>query len=790
MARPTRNSRRGEAGCAVRPLAAILAVVLLLGLGSIARAEQQPTVARITFQGNRKVEDAAIRAVLLSKEGQGLSTHRVAADVRAIWAMGYFDDVQVNLLETSRGVILVYVVKEKPSVRKVIVGGNDEIELDKINEVLDLKKDAILDVAQVKRNEEKIRDLYIEKGFYLAEVSYRIRKVNASQVDVVYTIDERAKVVIRRIGFLGNQHISSEELRSVMGTQEGGYFSWITSSGTYQEDAFERDLLLITSLYYDKGFINVKLSRPEVVLSPDRRFMYITINVDEGKQFYIGKLDIRGDLLWPKEQLLKELSVKSGELFNRSKLGKDILALTDKYKDLGYAYVNPTPLTSVDSDKRIVDLTFEIEKGQVVIFERINIRGNTKTRDKVIRRELKIAEGDTFSQTLLNRSRARVMQLGFFESVDVSTKRGSADDRIVVNLEVKERATGTFQVGAGFSSVENFIAQAQVAQDNLFGRGQRLALQAQISGLRQLFSLSFWEPYFLDSDWTFGFDIYNSIRNYESFNRNATGGNLTWGYPLTDDIRTYLTYKAEYVDVTTGTSGTLFGTGFTSPLPSGVQLANLFTSGVTSSVRLSIQWDTRDNRLFPTKGMFHSAWAEFASPYTGSQNVFNRYGAFARFYYPLWGPFVFKFNGEIGLITSSEPAGVPITERFFVGGIMDVRGFRPRSLGPRIPVLSSPDPNQTIFYFNKGGNKELIFNAEIEFPIFEKVGIKGVVFSDAGMAFDDSESISLAGLRHSAGFGFRWFSPIGPLRFEWGLPLSPEPGEEPLVFEFTIGNFF
>jgi outer membrane protein insertion porin family len=381
------------------------------------------------------------------------------------------------------------------------------------------------------------------------------------------------------------------------------------------------------------------------------------------------------------------------------------------------------------------------------------------------------------------------MKLGFFESVDLSTKRGSSDGRIVVNIEVKERPTGTFQVGAGFSSVENFIAQAQVAQDNLFGRGQRLALQAQISGLRQYFSLSFWEPYFLDTRWHFGFDLYNRVYNYESFNRNATGGALSWGYPILDDVRIYLTYRVEHVEVTTG-SGMLFGAGFTTPLPAGVQLANLFKSGVSSSVRLSVQWDTRNNALFPTKGMFHSAWAEFAPNWLGSQNLFNRYGAFARFYYPIWGPFVFKVNTEIGHITSSEAAGVPIMERFFVGGIMDVRGFRPRSLGPRVLVPTSPDPNANLFAFNKGGNKQLIFNAEIEFPIFEKVGIKGVIFTDAGMAFDEGENVTLAGLRHSAGWGFRWFSPIGPLRFEWGLPLSPEPGEETIVFEFTIGNFF
>ncbi|MCC6749600.1 MAG: outer membrane protein assembly factor BamA [Deltaproteobacteria bacterium] len=766
------------------------ALLVLLALATPARAERAPLVGRIAFQGNRKVEEAAMRAALSSREGLPYSAARVAADVRSIWRMGYFEDVQVNLLISSRGLVLVYVVKEKPSVRKIVVAGNDEVELDKINEVLDLKREGILDVSQIKRNAEKIRDLYTEKGFYLADVTYRLRKVSKTQVDVLYDIRENAKVVIRRITFIGNRAASDDDLKAVMGTQEGGYFSFLTSSGTYQESAFERDLLLMTALYYDRGYINVKLATPRVTLSPDKRFMYITIHIEEGLQYRLGKLDIRGDLLWPRKELMADLTVRRGEIFNRTKLGKDVMALTDRYKDRGHAYVNITPLTSIDADKRIVDLTFDVQKGPVVIFERINIRGNSKTRDKVIRRELKVSEGDRYSQTLLNRSKARVTALGFFESVNVSTKRGTTDDRIVVTIEVKERPTGTFQVGAGFSSVENFIAQAQISQNNLFGRGQRLALQAQISGLRQLFSVSFWEPYFLDTQWTFGFDVYNSLRNFESFNRNATGGNLTWGYPITDDIRVYLTYTGEYVAVSTAGRGNIFGATTTSPLPAGVQLANLFNSGFTSSVRFSVQWDTRNNRLFPTKGFFHTIWAEFSTPVLGSQNVFNRYGGFTRWYYPIWGPFVFKFNGQIGVITSSDPKGVPIFERYFVGGIMDVRGFRPRSLGPRIPVLSSVDPNDSIFYFNKGGNKEMIFNAEIEFPIFEKVGIRGVIFSDAGMAFDDSEPLSFTALRHSAGFGFRWFSPIGPLRFEWGLPLRPQSGEDPLVFEFTIGNFF
>ena len=757
-----------------------------------ARRDARPLIGKISIQGNRRVEDAAIISVLSSKVGEPFDPSRLAVDVRAIWGLGYFDDIQVNLLTSSKGPIVVYVVKEKPSVRKIIVEGNEEIELDKINEVLDLKKNAILDVAQIKRNVQKVYELYAGKGYFLAEVKHSLRPAGRNQVDIWLHVEENDEVTIRRITFVGNKRITDAELKQVMGTQEGGYFSFMTSSGTYQEGAFERDMMMVTALYYDRGYVNVKLSQPQVTLSADKRYMYINIFVREGERFKLGKVDVKGDLLAPRTEVLAKLKLRGGQYFNRTRLGRDVMGLSAGYKDRGYAYANITPLSNIDADKRTVELTFDIQKGPVVHVERIEIRGNERTRDKVIRRELRIAEGDRFSQTLLERSRARVTALGFFESVNLATRRGSADDKILVTFQVKERPTGTFQIGAGFSSVENFIAQAQVSQDNLFGRGQRLALQAQVSGLRQLFSLSFWEPYFFDSRVTFGFDLYNSLRAFESFNRNATGGSLTWGYPLLDDdrVRLFVTYKAEIVDVTTGGAGTFFSSGLANEIPAGVRLANLFNDGITSSMRFSVQWDRRNNRLFPSKGFFHAAWVEVASGLIGSENIFNRFGAFSRWYYPLWGPFIFKFNSQIGLIFSSNDAGVPIFERFFTGGIQDVRGFRPRSLGPRQRVLINPSPTAQLFEFNKGGNKELVFNAEIEFPIFEKVGIRGVIFSDAGMSFDDAEPISFTGLRHSWGFGFRWFSPIGPLRFEWGLPFAPEPGEESIVFEFTIGNFF
>ena len=770
-------------------------------------------VDQVQFSGNRKVEDDAIRANLLTRAGGTLDLEKVREDVRAMWKLGFFEDVRVQATRGPRGgVIIIFAVKEKPSVRKIFVSGNDELELDKINEVLDLKRDSILDVTKIKLNREKVHDLYVEKGYYLASVDYEVKPVNESEVDVWFVVDEHSKVQIRDVSFIGNRRILDDELANVIGTHRGGAMSFLTDSGIYQEDQFERDLLIITAYYYDRGFINVKLGTPQIRLSRDKKYMYLSIPIDEGPVFDIGSVSFKGDLIGPKSDYYERLTIKPGEVFNRSKVGEDINKLNDYYKDKGYAYVNITPITRVDLAKLTVGLDFEIEKGKKVYFERINIHGNGKTRDKVIRREMKISEGELYNQTDLDLSKARVTALGYFEKVDVSTERGSSDEFIEVNIEVAERPTGTFQIGAGFSSVENFIAQAQISQNNLFGRGQTLALQAQLSSLRQLFLLRFIEPYFLDTNWTFAFDLFNQSRAFsQNLARNSSGGNLTWGYPISYETRAFVTYKLEDANVSTGSAGFASIGSIREPIVA-QQVANLYRGGVTSSVRGSIQYDSRNNRLFPTAGWYDQAFVEVADDYTGSQNVFLRYGGFLRHYRPLVGPFVLHLNGEVGVTVSRDPLGVPIIERYFVGGIFDVRGFRPRTLGPVLAVSRPGDVGQPLSQIALGGNMQVILNSEIEFPLFERVGISGVVFFDAGNAYNledrycngstqtsdlspkfnpcfDFPTSLTEGIRRSVGFGFRWVSPIGPLRFEWGIPLDRQVGEDSLVFEFTIGNF-
>ena len=785
------------------------------GAGGIGPAMQGRPIDRVQFRGNRKVEDDAIRVNLLTKAGGLLDLAKLREDIRSMWRMGFFADISVEGDLTATGSIaLTFAVKEKPSIRHVFVSGNDEVELDKINEAIDLELDSIVDVSKIKKDRDKIIGVYIEKGFYLATVDYEIKSVSETEVDVYFIVDEKSKVKIREVQFIGNKNISDDELRGVIQTQRENALSFINDSGTYNEENFSRDLSLLTAHYWDQGYAAVKIGTPQLRLSRDKQYMYLSIPIDEGPVFTVSKVEFKGDLIGDAAQQQRMLGIRPGMKFSRTIIAADRETLSNYYMDQGYAYASVLPMTRMDMAKHEVVLSFEIARGKKAYFERINIHGNSKTRDKVIRREMKIAEGELFNNTNLEISKNRITALGYFEKVDVSTSRGSSDEFVEVNVEVSERATGTFQVGAGFSSVENFIAQAQVSQNNLFGRGQTLAVQAQLSSLRQLALVRFVEPYFLDTHWTFAFDIYRQSSGYTTFSRNATGGTLTWGYPLSYEARIFATYKLEEVNISTGTLGFASVGATATPIDTNA-VANLFRGGLTSSVRASIQWDTRNNRLFPSKGWYESLFFEYASQYTGSENIFTRVGGFVRHYHELWGPFVLHVNGEVGVTTSTDPLGVPISERYFLGGIMNIRGYALRSLGPILRTAQPGDPNQGLGALTLGGNLQVIFNSEIEFPLFKKVGISGVVFYDMGNAYNledrycsgasqkgnggispkidpcFSAATSLTtGLRKSVGFGVRWFSPIGPLRFEWGIPLDRLQGENAIDFEFTIGSFF
>ncbi|MFC1641428.1 outer membrane protein assembly factor BamA [Myxococcota bacterium] len=781
----------------------------------------QPIVS-ILVAGNRRVSTRDILSYLHLRVGRSFAPETLTQDVRELWNSGFFEDIEVDLERGDQGVTLRFVVRERPNIRGVEFEGNEEIDDEDLLEAIGVKSDTILSRPAVGRAVQKIRDLYAEKGYFLAEVEPEVTPQRHNEVTVKFVVREHRQVSVRRITIIGNEHISTEELRSTMYTGATGILSF-GSGGPYRQDAFERDIAMISALYYDRGFLEVSVNTPRIMLTPDRSGVEISVTLNEGPRYRVRQLRVyergtNGEEVEPingRRYLRNMVRSRAGDYFNRAELLEDLGAVRTLYRDHGFANVEADPDTRLHPDTREVDVFVPVVRGPLVRFERIEIRGNSKTRDKVVRREMVVKEGEPFHETNLEESRRRITALGYFERVDLSTEQGSAPDRINVFVEVAERATGTFQLGVGFSSLENFIATAQVQQANIFGRGQMLSLQGQISGLRRLVDLRFIEPYFLDSRFSTSVNLFIQDRTYNDFAQLSRGGSLTFGYQLIEPyLIASLTYNGSQEDVSTERTTTFLSstTSYVSVFHQ-LPLANLFNDGFTSSLRPALTYDTRDDRLFPTSGLYLYASSELASRWFGSENQFLKHRFTGRFYYPLLGPLVLKFNAEAGHVTSPVREGVPIFARFFLGGIYDVRGFEYQSIGPRLPLTSSTDPNSAPIPSGAtiGGNLMYYQNLELELPLIEAVGIRGVVFTDAGNAWNLEQNYcdaaqgnplpgvqkpcfdglsTLTRLRTSWGFGLRWFSPMGPLRFEWGFPFKPLATEETYKFEFTIGNFF
>jgi outer membrane protein insertion porin family len=776
------------------------------------------TITEVRVEGNRRVEQAAVTRALKNKVGSAYDASLTNADLQALWALGYFSDIQLLTQVLPQGG-LAYIVRvvERPSVHDIKFEGNEELNKDDFKDDVDIKKYSILDLDAVRRNAKKIQAHYLEKGFFLAEVTYRVDPAgpddkpgatpakkaspalispSTEQVDVVFVMNEHAKVMVKSISLIGAIKVPADELKATMLTHEGNYLSFITQEGTFREEMFQRDLAVIEAAYYDRGYLNVKVEKPSVSLSPDKKLIFIDIRIEEGDAFRISKIDFAGDLLFPKEDLRLQVVSREGEFFSRQAIIHDDTALAEMYQDLGYAYANWSPETNVDVANKTVALTFTVQKGKPQTVETITIVGNTKTRDRVIRRQMRIYEGELFRGTGMRVSKERVTALGYFETVEVNFKPGSDDSHVAVTVEVKEKATGSFQVGAGFSSVESFIFTAQVSQNNFLGWGNTASISAQVSGLRQLFTASFFEPYFLDTDFIFTLDLFRTQVDSFDFTRESAGGAIGWGYHLLDDLTAAITYTLEYVSAIPGGSGInggLIPTSGAIPSP-----ANRFRSGRTSSARLSLTYDKRDNRLYPTKGMLLFGSVEVSPEFLGGNFNFARFQAYSRFYVPLPGGLVFKTQFTIGYIAELNPNNpLPISEQYLIGGINSLRGYSLNSISPTLLIGTLARGDFVANQFTTGGNKEFIANFELEFPIIPKAGVRGVIFLDAGNVFavdsnffQDRQYRLPLGLFWATGFGVRWFSPVGPLRFEWGIPLTPRPQDQGILFEFTIGNSF
>lgn len=752
-------------------------------------------IKNIEVAGNRKIEKDAILTKIISKVRDAYSAQNIREDVEALFKLGYFNDIQVDRQVSGKDVTLTYTVLEKPSIVEIAYEGNSEVKSDDIADATGIKAYQLLNMTKVKEAVEKVQKLYEDKGFFLAKVEAEVQVLKKDEtVRLVFKIRENDKVKVKKITFLGNKHMGDDQLKSKMLTKEGGFFSAVSGSGQYKQEMFERDVQILRFLYWNQGYVQAKVDRPQVTVTPDKKTIYITIRIDEGEQYDVGDVDFAGDILFPKQELYEAIKIDDNGVFAYDVLQKDISELTAKYGDLGYAYANVIPRTAFNAKERKVNLIFEFDKGSKVYFGRINMVGNTKTRDKVIRRELKIHEGELYNETRRRQSLENIQRLGFFEEVNFKTSVDPERTEIMnVDIAVKERNTGQIQLGAGYGTSQGFTLQGSINQANFLGKGQNLGASLNLSNTGSYYSLSFTEPYFNDTLWSVGADLYQSANTARlDFDEDHRGGAIRFGHPIAEYTRGYLRYK--YDDTQLSKKYDSDGKLITDP-----DLFPLDTaSGVTSSVTATLEYDTRNDRQMPTKGIFTSGSFEYAG--LGGDLKFTRGNATFRYYLNLFWDVVWRNNITYARIDSLEGQQVPFSELYLLGGPYSLRGYRSYRVGKMKfsktifdkikaddPTMSDEEATKRAMRFY-GGTQQAMYQTELQFPLVKEAGIMGAGFFDIGAADD---VISDNNLFADVGFGIRWYSPIGVLRFEWGFPLNRDPlYQDATVFEFSIGPSF
>ena len=740
-------------------------ILLLFSLFTGIGAGAEENIYKIMILGNVKVEEGVIRGAIRSREGGPFSMERVREDLRSIFDLGSFTDVQVDVKSTPQGKEVIFIVVEKPSIKEVSIRGNDKVKLDDIKEKMTLTPRSILNVEKVKENSEQIRKVYFSKGYYGVKVEYKIDYLETNEALVTFTISEGPKGHIQKIVFKGNKKIKSSQLKKVMQTKEWNILSILMKTGTLDEDMLKNDVQLLTAYYFDQGYLDAKISEPKINLSNPKKIQ-IEIEIAEGSQYHLGNIDFKGDVLTTKEALFRVLKIKRGDVYSNSVTRKEVNALTEKFSNQGYAYVEVNPDISVDNKNLIVNLTFEIEKKKRVFYERIQVLGNTKTRDKVIRRELSVAEGDLYNATNMNNSRDRLKKTGYFKEVDFTTSRGSTEEKINVDLKVEEAPTGAVTFGIGYSTIEKVVGSASVSDRNLFGLGYVGVLRVNLGTQTQSGRLSFMDPYFLGTRFSAGFDLYHErIEYFTEYKYKITGGDLRIGRYLTNNIRVDALYKYEVIDV--------YDVADTAAAVIRLQEGK----GTTSAISLTPSMDTRDDYFNPRRGQKSSFMIQDAGGILGGTNDFVKAVGMTSWFFPLPLNTTLNLRAQVGTIQPYGGKIVPIYEKFFVGGINTVRGFEYGKAGP-IDINGEPI----------GGNKMVVFNTELIFPISREIGLKGALFFDVGKGFDTWSQITP--LRFGAGPGIRWYSPFGPIHIDFGFNLNPRPGEKGHVLDFTGGTVY
>ncbi len=750
------------------------------------------TISDVRIEGLQRIEPETVRSYLLLQKGDQWDPERVDSSLKALFATGLFADVKLD----REGNVLVVRVVENPIINRIAFEGNSKLSDKDLNGEIQLRPRVVYTRTRVQNDVKRILDLYRRHERFAATVEPKVIQLSENRIDLVFEINEGPSTGVRSINFVGNKEFSDSSLRGVVDTKESRWYRFLSNADTYDPDRITYDRELLRKYYLSQGYADFRVISAVAELTPDRDGFVVTFTVDEGERYQFGKIDVDIKLKdLPKDEVLPLLKVQSGDWYDATAVERSISMLTDVLGNRGYAFVEVKPQITRNREDRTIDITFNVQEGPEVYVERIDIVGNVRTLDKVIRREMRLVEGDAFNTNKMTRSKERIKNLGFFKKVETNNVQGSSPDKTVVTVEVEEQSTGELSLGVGFSTTDGPLADITLRERNFLGRGQDVRIGTVVSFRSQQVNLSFTEPYFLDSNVAAGFDLFEIKTSptasffsgvaptYQQF---SYGGSLRAGYQLTENLRQTLKYTARSDDITDVQAGaSLF-----IALQAGTHL--------TSEVGQVLLYDRRDNRIDPTSGWYASVGNDFAGIGFGVQYVRNKLSA--GYYYPVAPGWTLSFTGEVGDIFGWGGQPVLLQDRFFVGGD-NLRGFQPAGIGPRDVVSQDA----------LGGNKYYVASVQESVPLGlpKELGITGRIWTDLGSLWGNDQKnlvltptqlaaaggvqpqvVDTAAIRVASGVGVSWASPVGPVRVDVGVPVRRESFDKTQFFRVSFGTKF
>lgn len=755
-----------------KTLIALSLLVFLTGFTAVNDSYAQSTIREIRINGAQRVEPATVLTYLGVRVGQEANSENLNQALKNLYGTGLFADVA---MKQDRGILYVDVI-ENPIINEIAFEGNDKIKDGELNSEISLRPRQVFTRTQVQNDVARIYEIYRRTGRFAASVDPKIIKLDQNRVNLVFEISEGTVTKIQGIRFVGNEAFDDDALRSELSTKEDRWYRFLSTDDRYDPDRIEYDKELLRRFYLKEGYADFQVVTANAELAKDQKDFYLTFNVDEGPRYRVGSVAINSDLRgYDSSPLTEEIKFVPGQWYDADAVEESAQQMTDSLGDDQYAFVDIRPDLKRNTAEDTIDITFNIGESPRVFVERIDIDGNVRTIDKVIRREMLLVEGDPFSRSKLSRSEQRLRDLNFFENVVVNTSQGSAPDKVIVNVSVAEQSTGELSVGAGFSTNDGPLADLRIRERNLLGKGQDLLFSTTIAGERTQFDVSFTEPYFLDRDVSAGFDAFRitqDLQDESSFDQERTGGALRMGYPLSEKWRQSWRYQLENNEITDVDSD---ASRF---------IRDQEGKRTTSSIGQRLAFDDRDSKLFPTEGLHSWLDGEVAGLGGDAKYVSGKLGA--NYYIPLYEKkVIFDVLGEVGAIGGWGDEDVQINERFYLGG-NTLRGFERAGVGPRDSATDD----------SLGGNLFYRGSAELKFPLGlpEELGIAGHAFSDFGSLWELDETGTgiqdESSIRVSAGVGVSWRSPLGPVRVDFAQPLVDEDFDKDEVFRFSFGTRF